>query len=119
MGTVSEPVKGTYQHYKGAFYEVLGVAEEPETGNRYVVYESLGISENLIDAPDEPGPRLGHRVVPNGTKGALAVCSVARFSEQVDGKEYSHGKLVPRFTHVAHAPDAPESGAAKAHDHRA
>src|SRR5262245_60971450 len=29
-----DPVKGTYQHFKGAFYEVLGIAEEPETGSR-------------------------------------------------------------------------------------
>jgi hypothetical protein len=36
------PVKGTYQHYKGAFYEVLGIAEEPDTGSRYVVYQCAG-----------------------------------------------------------------------------
>ncbi len=26
---VKEPIKGTYQHYKGAFFEVLGIAEAP------------------------------------------------------------------------------------------
>ena len=31
MARAHEPVKGTYQHYKGALYEVLGVAEEPDS----------------------------------------------------------------------------------------
>ena len=95
-----EPVAGTYQHYKGALYEVLGVAEDPETGQRWVVYRSLGVTENLVDAPGEPG-RLGRRVVHNNTAGALAVCSVARFTEQVDGGEFAGGKRVPRFRLVS------------------
>src|SRR5262249_42601064 len=44
----SEPVRGTYQHYKGGFYEVLGVADNPAGGGRFVVYESLGITEDLL-----------------------------------------------------------------------
>jgi len=98
-----DPVRGTYQNYKGAFYEVLGVADDPETGKKSVVYESIGITENVCDE-DKAGPILGHRVVRNGSKGALAVCSVERFSELVDGGEYSGGKKVPRFRLVSAAP---------------
>ena len=98
-----EPVKGTYQNYKGDFYEVLGVAEEPAAGQRFVIYQSLGISENLLDK-DEVGPVLGHRVVRNGSKGELAVCSIERFTELVDGKDYSGGKKVPRFTLISQMP---------------
>src|SRR5262245_50089984 len=32
-----EPVKGIYQHYKGGFYEVLGVADDPTREGRWVV----------------------------------------------------------------------------------
>ena len=62
-----DPVPGTYQNYKGAFYEVLGIADDPETGNKYVVYQAIGITENLLDE-DKAGPILGHRVVRNGAK---------------------------------------------------
>ena len=96
-----EPVPGTYQHYKGGFYEVLGIADEPEGGGRFVVYESLGITENLLD-DDEAGPRLGHRVVRNGTKGALAVCTVARFTEA--GVEIRWDERIPG-TRRFHASD--------------
>jgi hypothetical protein len=105
MAEAREPVRGTYQHYKGAFYEVLGIAEDPETGQRSVVYQSLGISENLLDT-EEAGPHLGRRVIRNGSKGALAVSSVSRFTERVDGKEYSGGKKVPRFKLISPMPPA-------------
>jgi hypothetical protein len=95
------PVAGTYQSYKGDFYEVLGVADEPQTGAKFVVYQSLGITENLTD--EDPGPVLGHRVVRNGSKGALAVASVERFTELVDGGGASGGKKVPRFRLVSAA----------------
>jgi hypothetical protein len=97
-----EPVAGTYRHYKGALYEVLGVAEDPESGKRYVVYQSLGITDNQLDYPDEP--KLGNRVVRNGSKGALAVASLKRFTEEVDGGDYSEGKRVARFELVSRAP---------------
>jgi hypothetical protein len=100
-----EPVKGTYQSYKGDFYEVLGIAEEPQSGQRFVVYQALGITENLLD-DDETGPRLGHRVVRNATKGELAVCSVERFTESVGGGDYSGGRKVPRFRLISAAPKA-------------
>ena len=97
MAEAREPVRGTYQHYKGAFYEVLGIADEPESGNRYVVYRSLGIMENLL-APDpaqhfQPAPGVSS----TPTKGELAVCSIKRFTELVESKEYQGGARVPRF----------------------
>lgn len=97
-----DPVPGTYQNYKGAFYEVLGIADDPETGNKYVVYQAIGITENLLDE-DKAGPILGHRVVRNRAKGALAICTLKRFTELVDGGEYCGGKKVPRFTLVSAA----------------
>lgn len=39
---------GKYQHYKGNFYEVLGVAKHSETLKDFVVYKSL------YDSPDFP-----------------------------------------------------------------
>jgi hypothetical protein len=101
---LGEPAPGLYQHFKGGFYEVLGVADDTETGRRYVVYRSLGLMENLL--PDDPPNNFhpGARVVATRTKGALAVCPVARFAELVDGKEYHPGQRVPRFRPVADVP---------------
>ncbi len=36
-----ELTPGRYQHYKGGFYEVLGVAHHTETEEAFVVYRSL------------------------------------------------------------------------------
>jgi len=93
-----ERVKGTYQHYKGGFYEVLGVAEEPSSGSRFVVYQALGIAEDLLGESET-------RILRTGNKGVLAVCSLERFKEMVDGKEYSGGNRVPRFRLIARAPE--------------
>ena len=98
-----DPVKGTYQHYKGAFYEVLGMAEEPESGKRYVVYQALGLMENLLP-PDPKNHFHPAAVSSTPTKGELAVCSVERFTELVDGKDYHGGRRVPRFRLVSPAP---------------
>src|SRR3954463_13084548 len=100
-----DPARGTYQHYKGGLYEVLGLAEDPETGNRYVVYQSLGVTENFLTDPG-PGNHFATdaRLVKTPTKGALAVCSVQRFTELVDGKEYHPGERVPRFRLLSPAP---------------
>lgn len=99
-----DPVQGTYQHYKGAFYEVLGIAEEPETGKRYVVYRSLGLIENLL--PPDPANNFypDRAVTSTPTHGELAVCSIGRFTELVDGKEYHRGQQVPRFRLIAPEP---------------
>jgi hypothetical protein len=102
--TEKDPVKGTYQHFKGAFYEVLGIAEEPETGKRYIVYQSLGLMEVLVGPDPENHFAPKERVTSTPTKGELAVCSVKRFMELVDGKEFHQGKQVPRFRLVAPVP---------------
>jgi hypothetical protein len=94
------PVKGTYQHYKGGFYEVLGIAEDPETHKQYVVYQSLGLLQNLLP-PDPKEHFYPETVIPTPTKGELAVCSIERFTESVDGGEFHGGKRVPRFRLVA------------------
>lgn len=37
----THPVRGIYQHYKGAYYEVLDVARHSETEEPLVVYRAL------------------------------------------------------------------------------
>lgn len=67
---------GIYQHYKGGYYQVLGIAEHTETKERLVIYITLtGI--------DLEGPRIRARPV-NGEKGWDTL-------EKVDGI------LKPRF----------------------
>lgn len=104
MAGSAELRTGIYQHYKGSFYEVIGVADDAETGKQYVVYRSLGLLENLL--PPDPKqhfhPKAGVTATPN--RGALAVCSVERFTELVDGKAYHPGEKVPRFRLVAADP---------------
>jgi hypothetical protein len=104
QGPIEDPAKGTYQHYKGAFFEVLGVAEAPETGQRLVVYQAIGLTEVLLDPEPESNFCPDARVLSTPTKGELAVCSVERFTELVDGKQYHPGKRVPRFRLVSAAP---------------
>jgi hypothetical protein len=104
MAKSNAPVKGTYQHYKGAFYEVLGIAEDPESGKKWVVYQSLGITENLLEGKSDEEAEYDYRVLKNATKGALAVCSIERFVEEVDGGEYWGGRRVPRFRLVSRSP---------------
>jgi hypothetical protein len=99
-----DPVNGTYQHFKGAFYEVLGIADEPETGNRYVVYQAIGLMEVLVGPDPENHFNPGAHVTSTPTKGELAVCSIERFTELVDGKEYHKGERVPRFRLITPAP---------------
>ena len=68
---------GKYQHYKGKFYEVIGVARHSETLEELVVYRALYDSE-----------KFGNN--------ALWVRPKSMFLEtvNVDGKE------VPRFKYV-------------------
>jgi hypothetical protein len=47
---------GKYRHYKGGQYQVLGIGEHTETGERLVVYVAL-TGANL------PGPRIRLRPV--------------------------------------------------------
>src|SRR5205807_5976874 len=98
-----DPVKGLYQHFKGGFYEMLGIAEEPVSGKRYVVYEALGMMENLQGLDPEGNPTATDRVVGTSNKGVLAVCSLERFTELVEGQQYHPGERVPRFRLVSAA----------------
>ena len=40
-GTVAEPYRGIYRHYKGALYRVLHIAFHSESQEKLVVYEAL------------------------------------------------------------------------------
>ena len=41
---------GVYRHYKGGFYQLIGIAEHTETKEPLVVYIALD--------PTKPGPRI-------------------------------------------------------------
>jgi len=45
--------RGKYQHYKGKFYEVLGIALNTETREKMVLYKCL---YPVNDLPEEYGP---------------------------------------------------------------
>jgi hypothetical protein len=87
-------VKGIWQHYKGGFYEVLGIAQDPAREGDFVVYEAIGITEDLKGEHDQ-------RILRTGNKGALSICSPERFTQIVDGGEYTGGQKVPRFRLVS------------------
>jgi len=77
-------VKGIWQHYKGGFYEVLGIASDPTREGDFVVYEAIGITEDLNETfrgADGQGPDVA------GAQDALLVFP----PELVDGGEYSGG----------------------------
>lgn len=63
---------GRYRHFKGKYYEVIGVARHSETGEELVVYR----------------PLYGER--------GLWVRPLAMFTETVE----RDGKTMPRFTFV-------------------
>ncbi len=65
---------GRYQHYKGHFYRVIGVAKHSETLEELVIYEAL------YENPD----------------GKLWVRPLKMFLEKVE----INGKKVPRFKFV-------------------
>lgn len=77
-----EEVKlGRYQHSKGDFYEVIGVARHSETQEELVVYRALYDSEKW-------------------GKNALWVRPKAMFLETI----VKDGKSVPRFRFVGETP---------------
>ena len=52
MSTPPEPVHpGTYRHYKGGEYQVVGVARHSETQEWYVVYQPLSGDHGLWVRP--------------------------------------------------------------------
>ena len=68
---------GTYQHYKGHMYKVLGIAKHSETLEELVVYEAL------YENPE----------------GKLWVRPKEMFLETVK----VNGKIVPRFEYISEA----------------
>jgi hypothetical protein len=65
---------GTYKHYKGKYYEVIGVAKHSETLEELVVYDALY---------DNPGSNLWVR-------------PLKMFIEEVE----VGGKKMPRFEYI-------------------
>jgi len=55
---------GLYRHYKGKYYEVIGVAKHSETGELLVVYRPLYGEQGLWVRPLE----MFDETLPNGTK---------------------------------------------------
>lgn len=48
----TEEVKvGKYQHFKGAIYEVLGIAQHTETHEELIVYRALSEQQSLWTRP--------------------------------------------------------------------
>lgn len=77
---------GLYRHYKGGFYQVLGIAAHSETEEEFVVYISLD--------PKLPGPRMRVRPI-LGTDG---------FQTPVDNPTYRPNSmeqpLIARFNYI-------------------
>jgi hypothetical protein len=76
--SASELRCGVYKHYKGGYYQVLGVGAHTETEELFVVYIGLTISASL------PGPRLRLR-------------PLAMFLEEI---EWPTGERAPRFSYI-------------------
>lgn len=75
---MNEEVKlGKYQHYKGKFYEVIGVAKHSETLEDFVVYRALYDSKEF-------------------GKNTLWIRPKKMFIEDVN----VNGKRVPRFKYI-------------------
>ena len=68
---------GRYQHYKGKFYEVIGIARHSESLEEYIVYRALYDSKEFGD-------------------NALWIRPKKMFMEEV----VMDGKKVPRFQKV-------------------
>ena len=77
---------GIWKHYKGGYYQVLGVGAHSETKQLMVVYVSL----NGIDLP---GPRMRIRPL-NGPEGFLTPARIWESPARI------HKCEVPRFEFV-------------------
>jgi len=53
---------GVYKHYKGGYYQALGIGAHSETGEHMVVYISVRPA-GFIHLPPLPGPRIRLRPV--------------------------------------------------------
>ena len=94
---------GIYRHYKGGYYQVLGLAAHSETDERLVVYISVLPPEG---SPPLPGPRL--RVRPEAMWNELV--------KDLDcGEGHQDAPLVPRFKYVGSEIPTEESPASHGH----
>jgi len=75
---------GLYKHYKGGYYQVLGIAEHSETKEQVVVYISLD--------PTKEGPRMRIRPL-NGPNGFNTYIRIQKSSGDDSGN-------IPRFTYI-------------------
>ena len=46
-----DPCPGRYRHYKGRYYQLLGIARHSETLERLVIYQSLQDEDHLWARP--------------------------------------------------------------------
>ena len=44
-------INGIYRHFKGPKYKVINIAQHTETGEKLVIYISLGIGSNVYARP--------------------------------------------------------------------
>jgi hypothetical protein len=77
MENGKEPKPGRYQHFKGQFYKVIGIARNSETNEEFVIYQALYDSEEFGN-------------------NALWLRPRAMFLEKV----IHEGKEVPRFKYI-------------------
>lgn len=78
---MKELKKGKYRHYKGKYYEVLGIALDTETREKMVLYKCL---YSVNDLPAEYGEE------------PIFTRTADNFTEEVK----VDGKKVPRFKFV-------------------
>lgn len=72
-----EITPGTYRHFKGNLYEVLGVAKHSESEEEFVVYRAL----------------YG--------EGGLWVRPLAMFNSEVDRNKYPNAEQIYRFKKIS------------------
>lgn len=69
--TTTQVKTGFYQHYKGQYYQVLGVAQHSETAEQLVVYRALygefglwvrpvGMFTEIVKISGQPQPRFAY-----------------------------------------------------------
>lgn len=84
---LSHVVPGVYRHFKGKLYEVYGVAEHSETGEKLVVYRALYGSRQLYVRPQD------------------------MFCSEVDRNKYPDADQRTRFVHLGNSETCQELGA--------
>ena len=77
MSDEKKPKPGKYQHFKGQFYKVIGIAKHSETNEEFVIYQALYDSEEFGN-------------------NALWIRPKAMFLEKVE----KDGQQIPRFKYI-------------------